>query len=1318
MATHSAAGDGTPATNSSGAATNPKMRKRTKTGCLTCRKRRIKCGEERPTCANCIKSKRQCEGYNQRVIFKPPIGDWPNHQGVVVQYHSSLLPGARVPGSSQAQQESTLSSIQPRPGQFDFSKMDTRPVPSIDHSNALNTQQAFTHQFSQDTNYQQPLRSPHHQPALHSPHHQPPTPTSATSYFPQQSPIHASFQSQQYPNEQNARYSMHQQYPQGGSYETGIDQRPVITDASHPTVSQAYQELAVYHPQGGGGISEEQNPYLLSSAAPSRMNEYPQYSETRPSLNRYGSNTQVTVSQSQLSPVNLGSAVSYAPSHTIPHTDHTHSSFQTVQIPPHDVSPDVKYVPQHAVLEQPTALPQTQRKSQPQLLLHGFGGDDHVSPTQVLDEAAIEYEDDDYYDVHSDEEMLDGVEADEDMMITSRDFSLIQRLHRESLGELSIRRYDAFINENILHQYRAENVANPLKNPKTARVFAHFIFVTGPSLSIYERNPSNPNSIFEGPTPPSQQNLWTYILPLKALKHQGLLHAMLALSSLHIAKLQRASPTPSYKHYAYAIKRLHRSLSNSKKRLQVPTLATALLLAFYEVMTAEHVKWSTHLVGAAQLLAELDFRSLTQEARRLKAEQTAQDEKFPYRNPSMLIDQREYEQNLKASAMMPDEITVSTIVGKKVSYDDFGRVLEEPSMRQEKKRKLFEKFDLRLFETSQDLHWWYARQDAFQSIVSGNPLIMDYRKWSDCPPRAPLGRTDALFGSHDHIILLIGRIAEFTARDRERKLRQQEADGGTWRPRPGMPGMPPMGQPPSQDRRQSRQSSTPATPTGPSSQGMGGPPPGWTGPPPPGWKGGPPPGWTRPPPPGWSGGPPPQMMPSEPEPSQPQMGPPHVSETVPPPGWKGPPPPGWMGGPPPGWTGPPPPPPPPPLGWSGDPPQASPTGPPPSKSQIPPPGSVPQGQGQGQGQAPGHGIGQVPRGPPPIQGPGFYGMAPSRGKAPLPTSFANPDFPQSPKSPISPTSKYPDLEAAYEVALSDWNSIQAAHDAVAQTLINTPGFQTLPPEMYQIGPGANMTPFGPALVHRSYDISILWAHLHLAQIILLRSHPAMPPAAHVAAGFGASATAPYATLIGRIAASIDVPMDENTPLTPQLGAALIESTMSLFFAGIQYHDPHQRDWLITRLVEIDRRTGWASAAVIARACETSWETSAKMGVGPAYERRTRRFGEEGPIVPDANSEGTEGGGWGGEGIIRNPRKTREREDGAQRKRDQYEGDEMRFVVRYNTGLVPWAMNLLATDEDLRIGMERVVLGPAELRGVEKERSSEDEEMHEEKEYRN
>ncbi|KAF5536954.1 zinc finger transcription factor ace1 [Fusarium napiforme] len=48
--------------------------KRKKAGCLTCRKRRIKCDEGRPMCSNCIKSKRRCEGYSQVVSFGGSLG--------------------------------------------------------------------------------------------------------------------------------------------------------------------------------------------------------------------------------------------------------------------------------------------------------------------------------------------------------------------------------------------------------------------------------------------------------------------------------------------------------------------------------------------------------------------------------------------------------------------------------------------------------------------------------------------------------------------------------------------------------------------------------------------------------------------------------------------------------------------------------------------------------------------------------------------------------------------------------------------------------------------------------------------------------------------------------------------------------------------------------------------------------------------------------------------------------------------------------------------------------------------------------------------
>ncbi|KXT07386.1 hypothetical protein AC578_533 [Pseudocercospora eumusae] len=52
----------------SGGRHKKEIKRRTKTGCLTCRKRRIKCDEGQPTCRNCSKSKRECLGYDP--IFK------------------------------------------------------------------------------------------------------------------------------------------------------------------------------------------------------------------------------------------------------------------------------------------------------------------------------------------------------------------------------------------------------------------------------------------------------------------------------------------------------------------------------------------------------------------------------------------------------------------------------------------------------------------------------------------------------------------------------------------------------------------------------------------------------------------------------------------------------------------------------------------------------------------------------------------------------------------------------------------------------------------------------------------------------------------------------------------------------------------------------------------------------------------------------------------------------------------------------------------------------------------------------------------------
>lgn len=332
-----------------------------------------------------------------------------------------------------------------------------------------------------------------------------------------------------------------------------------------------------------------------------------------------------------------------------------------------------------------------------------------------------------------------------------------------------------------------------------------------------------------------------------------------------------------------------------------------------------------------------------------------------------------------------------------------------------------------------------------------------------------------------------------------------------------------------------------------------------------------------------------------------------------------------------------------------------------------------------------------PRGPRPAAGPGFYGMAPSRPPIPLPASYVNPTQAAhgSPKAANTSHAKFSDLPLAYEAALSEWNSISHAHATIAQILSNTPSFAPLTPDLYPTGPNGNMTPFGPALLHRSYDISILWALLHLSRILLLRSHPAMPPASMVAAAVCAPATQPYAILIGRIAAGLQIPASKDTPLTPALGAALIESTIPLFFAGVQYQEPAQREWLVERLLEVNGRTGWASAGVIARSCETSWEKAAELGRGPPYKRRTRRIGEtdaDGGV--DVGRRGSTADG----GVKMRSMSTASNSDvRTERPRAEWDEGDKRFIVRRPTGQLPWAMNILATDEDLRVGMERVVL---------------------------
>ena len=82
---------------------------------------------------------------------------------------------------------------------------------------------------------------------------------------------------------------------------------------------------------------------------------------------------------------------------------------------------------------------------------------------------------------------------------------------RQNNSDLSLRSYTSFINHpDMLASYTPSLHASPLRDSMTARIFCHFINVTGPSLSLFERYPANPSLMFQGrPVPKSQQHIWT-----------------------------------------------------------------------------------------------------------------------------------------------------------------------------------------------------------------------------------------------------------------------------------------------------------------------------------------------------------------------------------------------------------------------------------------------------------------------------------------------------------------------------------------------------------------------------------------------------------------------------------------------------------------------------------------------------------------------------------------------------------------------------------------------------------------------------------------
>lgn len=233
---------------------------------------------------------------------------------------------------------------------------------------------------------------------------------------------------------------------------------------------------------------------------------------------------------------------------------------------------------------------------------------------------------------------------------------------------------------------------------------------------------------------------------------------------------------------------------------------------------------------------------------------------------------------------------------------------------------------------------------------------------------------------------------------------------------------------------------------------------------------------------------------------------------------------------------------------------------------------------------------------PQVNGRPMYGMVPPLGPIRLGTAFAN-SAEHNDKS--SNEDAEDDQGMTYKDAEREWENIRTAFETYAEALGRD--YLPLPPDTTT----PISTPFGPALQYRTHTIAVVWGFYYAARIMLYRFHPSMPPAMMVAAGVATPATDEYAQMIGRIAGGIYYPQRYNFRagrLNPNLGSALVELTVPTYFAAVQYTDFKQRTWVVTQMHEVARLTGWESANVMIRGCESAWIVAAKQGRGPPYER--------------------------------------------------------------------------------------------------------------------
>lgn len=205
-----------------------------------------------------------------------------------------------------------------------------------------------------------------------------------------------------------------------------------------------------------------------------------------------------------------------------------------------------------------------------------------------------------------------------------------------------------------------------------------------------------------------------------SLGHPALLHAIIAMSGLQMGNLGKVKPEIAYKQYSIAIRRLRRNAESVMRVAQPATLASALLLAYFDVWRSDHKEWCRHIFGARTVVNVLGLRDMSRRCLPAKLMRQRQKERMTGLSAESFFPTGTPNVEQAGGTQYFDFRLLTIISGRSICPEDYGVGLHQIP---EESVYFVNDKDIQTYESFRDLFWWYCKMDVYQSILGATKLL-------------------------------------------------------------------------------------------------------------------------------------------------------------------------------------------------------------------------------------------------------------------------------------------------------------------------------------------------------------------------------------------------------------------------------------------------------------------------------------------------------------------------------------------------------------------------------------------------------------------